>query len=344
LGSIDCHGRFYGKGFDNDAETTIPKNMITSRERVLELADWYNNKRKMVHPPSMPYALPTRKRQLDEIQSSVGILSNITVRVMSFRSESITEKNPSYSSGEMKRKHRTRPTVAFASFSDDSGVVMSFIDSSGRFLPELRSALNKSHATRLVMTNVSTEHQSNLQGLATSGKEIILVPTETTTVRLISGDKIPIYSNTKSSCVLDFDVTQTQESTHVTETIVRSSITDISVNGLSLKTSRSVFSSSSEFLRTITGKDASFNEAIILLEKNDEQTSKTGILASPDVVKSLCGSLDVVELSNNEMLCMHSMRFLQDLLQGHAVLDWALYKNKHNDLEIVKATLHRLPE
>lgn len=344
LGSIDCHGRLYGKRSDDYVETAIPKYMITSRERVAELADWYNNKRKMIHPPSMPNALPTRKRQLDEIQSSVGILSNITVRVISFRSEPTIEKNTSYSSGEMKRKNRTRPTVAFASFTDDSGVVMSFIDSSGRFLPELISAQDKILETRLVMTNISTEHQSNLQGLTTSGKEIILVPTETTTVRLISEDKIPNHPNTKSSCVYDFDVTQTQETTHGTDTIVRSSIIDISVNGLSLKTSRSVFSSSSEFLKTITRKDESFNEAIIHLEKNDEQVCRTGILATPDVVKTLCGSLDVAELSNDEKLCMHSMRFLQDLLQEHIVVDWTLNKSKHNNVTIGKATLQRLPE
>jgi hypothetical protein len=344
LGSIDCHGRLYGKEFNIDVESTIPKSMITSKERVAELADWYNNKIKMIHPPSMPNALPTRKRQLDEIQSSVGILSNITVRVLCVRSEPTIEENTSYSSGEIKRKNRTRPPVAFASFTDDSGVVMSFIDSSGRFLLELRSAQKKSHTTRLVMTNVSTEHQSNLQGLATSGKEIILVPTEMTTARLISEENILNHPNTKSSCINDFDITQTQETTHGTDITMHSSIKDISVNGLSLKTSRSVFSSSSKFLRTITRNDESFNEAIIHLEKNDDQVCNTGILATPDVLKILCGSLDVAELSNDEKLCMHSMRFLQDLLQGHIVLDWTLNKNKQNDVKIVKATLHLVPE
>jgi hypothetical protein len=180
--------------------------------------------------------------------------------------------------------------------------------------------------------------------LATSGKEIILVPTEMTTARLISEENILNHPNTKSSCINDFDITQTQETTHGTDITMHSSIKDISVNGLSLKTSRSVFSSSSKFLRTITRNDESFNEAIIHLEKNDDQVCNTGILATPDVLKILCGSLDVAELSNDEKLCMHSMRFLQDLLQGHIVLDWTLNKNKQNDVKIVKATLHLVPE
>ena len=80
--------------------------------------------------------------------------------------------------------------MAFASVVDDSGATMSFIDSKGRFLTQLKSAQSDNHSTRLAMTNVSTDYPSQLRGLATSTDEIVLVPTETTTVRFISAENI----------------------------------------------------------------------------------------------------------------------------------------------------------
>lgn len=313
--------------------------MTTSKERVAELANWYNNKKARSHPPSMPNDLPTWKRQLDEIEYSVGFLSNITVRVIHVRSEPTGEIN-TYRYGQTKRKNRD---IAFASFTDDSEVIMPFIDLSGRFLPQLKSAQNKNNTMRLVMTNVSTEYRSSLLGLSTSSEEIVLVPTETTTGRLISRKERSNQLNTKSNSFNDFNATEIQERTRASITML-SSITDICINGLFFKSNSSIFSSSLEFLRTVTGNDGNFNRATIYLENSDEQVSKTGILATPNVLKVLCGSLDVAELSNNKRLCMYSMRFLQDLLHEHIILNCTLNKDSYKTMKVVNVSLHHMPE
>ncbi len=295
---------------------SMPKSMITCPERLVEISDWYKIKGR--NPPLAPSALPTRKRKLEEVQTAVGLLSHITVCVTCVRSE--TNNNI-----RGKRKRRNAPVV-FASLMDDSGE-MSFIDASGRFLSELKSAHKYSRTTRLAITNVATEHPSNLRGSTTS--DIVLVPTETTTVRMITEEKTSNHVDRKTSSVNE----------NATEITVRSGIADICVNGLSLKTTE--FSSSSEYLSSISGTNGNFQTAMIYLDGNAEEISMNGVLASPGVLKTLCGSLDIVELSNNEKLCAHSMRFLQDLVQTAIVLDWTLTKDDRNNFEIIKATLHR---
>ena len=340
LGSVDDY-RIHFEKVSNDAlGALMPKGMITSKERVTELADWYKNERKSMNPPSAPSALQTRKRQLDELQSSIGLLSHITVCVTCIRLQPANETKTNYLSTK-RGNNRRRPPVAFASFVDDSGTSMSFIDSSGRFISELKSAQSNSHTTRLVMTNVSTDHKSNLRG-STTADDIVLVPTEMTTGRLISKDKTPFCLDASRSSVYDFDSTNTQGKAHGTDIIVRSGISDICVDGLSLKNSPSVFSSPSEYLKTITGNHRNFGNAIISLEKNDEQVGSDGIPATPGVLKSLCGGLDIAEISNDETLCMYSKSLLQDLLHERTMLEWTIRKDERNDLEIVKATLHCL--
>ena len=325
------------------SESSIPKSMLTSRVRVVELADWYKKTRTSRLAPSAPSALPTRKRRLDEIQSSVGLLSHVTVRVTCVRTHSAALQTNTIQRPNQGGSKRQRTPIVFASFVDDSGAAMTFIDSSGRFLAQLNNAQTKSHTARLVMTNVSTDHRSNFLEFTTSANEIVLVPTAASTAQVISEEMISNQSNARRNSVYGFDETQARESSNDTVFVVRSGVTDIHLNGLSLKhTSPSIFSSSSEFLKTIMGKDGNFAKAIICLSKNKEKVGKVGLPATPGVLKTLCGSLDIAELSTDEKLCMHSISFLRALLQEPAILEWTL-RQESGSLQIVEAILHRVP-
>ena len=331
LGSVDDPIAYTDNDIHASPQNSIPKSMMTSKERVVELADWYTKTRTERLPPCVPRGLPTRKRSLDDLQSSVGLLSNVVVRVTCVR------VLPAASNSNYRYRNRTntwqRPPVAFASFVDDSGATMSFIDSSGRFLSTLKISEKDNQTTRLLVTNVSTACPSQPQrGLATSADEIVLVPTETTTMRVISDEK-----------ALDDSKSFTYGLKKPSDFVVHAGISDIFLNGISFKTTPSVFSSSSEFLATLTDKDdGTFRRPLVYLERNEAQIGKEGIPALPSVLKTLCGSLDIVELSNHETLCKYSIGLLQALLQKDTILEWTLRKEKTN-LMIVKATLHRLP-
>ncbi len=311
---------------NDNREDWIPKSMMTSRVRIVELVDWYKTQRPSWKPPVAPSALPTRKRRLDEI--TLGLLSHLEVQVTSVRSEPATRRN---TWGEAKPQ-KGRPPVAFASVMDDSGVVMSFIDSSGRFLSKLNLARKRSHTAKISMTNVSAEHQSNLRGFVTTSNEILLVPTETTTMRImVTEKKVSNHFDTQESSLDDIDTE---------EMVVRAGIADISINGLSLRKNYSLFSSTCEFLKTIKGNNGKIQKAIIYLESNNEDIGTDGVPATPFVMKSLCGSLEINELSSNEKLCSISMKLLRDLLRTEIIMEWTLRKDKCNHLEIIEATVH----
>ena len=341
LGSVDDPIIYTENDIHASPQNSIPKSMMTSKERVVELANWYTNTRTTRLPPCGPRGLPTRKRNLDELQSSVGLLSNITVRLMCVRILPATS-NSNYRYGN-RRNTRQRPPLAFASFVDESGATMSFIDSSGRFLSTLKIAEKDNKTTRLMVTNVSTACPSQPQrGLATSANEIVLVPTDKSTMRVISDEKPLDESKKRKPFAHHLNQPSTQEMLHDTDFVVHAGISDMFLNGISFKTSPFVFASSSTFLTTIRDKnDGTFRGPLIYLDQNEGQVGNEGLLALPSVLKTLCGSLDIAELSNHEILCTHSMNLLQALLQEDTILEWTLRKEKTN-LMIVKVTLHRL--
>lgn len=382
LGCIDSHGKFIGKNCDVGATlqvgtSRIPENMITSRERIKRLVDWYNNHpNHRAHPGysstinsniktststisreinSQLITLPCRKRTLDEIYNSVGSTSNIQIRVKQYYSQPATvvvNTGRTYGKNK-KRQHKIFPPVVFAVVTDDSGTMMTFIDTTGRFLSKLQSASKNdiSNKKLLLLTNVSTVYQNSLRGLKSSSKEIVLIPTKTTSGLLISQhDRNNREGNISSISVPNNSGQETQEEIiSDMEMNVISSLVDIHIDGISLKDScinnsdQSVFSTTTQYLKTILENDRhAYKSAIIYLD-NDDDIGQA--IASPDVMESLCGSLDVTELlENNDTLCTHSMRFLRALILEHVILKWTIYIDDDNELKIAKAVLHQLSE
>ncbi|MGK3742181.1 MAG: hypothetical protein ACI90V_009035 [Bacillariaceae sp.] len=368
LGCIDSHGKFIEKN-------RIPENMITSKEIIKRLVDWYNNHSNHRSPSGYPSidsniesststiyrgrnshltTLPCRKRTLDEIYNTVGCTSNIQIRVKQYYSQPATvvvNTGRTYGKNK-KRHHKIFPPVVFAVVTDYSGTIMSFIDTTGRFLSKLKSAKNdNSNKKFLLLTNVSTVYQNSLQGLKSSSKEIVLVPTKTTSGLLISEHDKHNKEGSSSTISVSNSGQETQEEIIPDmEMNVISSLVDIHIGGISLKdicinnSDQSIFSSSTQYLKTIlenNGRHA-YKSAIIYFD-NDDDIGQA--IANPDVMKSLCGSLDVAELlDNNDTLCIHSMRFLRALLLEHVIVKWTIYVDDDNELKIAKAVLHQLSE
>lgn len=346
LGCINGDRSFVENRFDGDSESRTPANMTTCKERIGKLVKWF------VTYHQAPYlsasnTLPTRKRLLSEIESTVGTLSNIKVTVTKVHSEPGVMMNTNCNSGKRKRRLENFPPIAFASVTDQSEAIMSFVDVSGRFLEKLRSAKNRKDETALVLTNVSTEYYKNLGGLTSSSKDIVLVPTWNTCAHLLSEDKSENQIFTNGASYSDVDTLQTRETIHdqtARETSIVSKIINIRVNGVSLNRSRSTFSEPSKFLAMVLEDGTCFRDAIIDLDGDScyRKMSRTDIPAGPDVLKILCGSLEADELKSDDVLCKFSMGFMQNLVYGQVVLRWTLEKKRQN-VKIVKVVLHQIP-
>mmetsp|Transcript_14303 Transcript_14303/g.33206 ORF Transcript_14303/g.33206 Transcript_14303/m.33206 type:complete len:499 (+) Transcript_14303:226-1722(+) len=351
LGYIDSQGSFNENNVDDHCSASrIPESMRTSKKRIAELVEWYKNNFHRILPLSSEN-LPSRRRHLSEIEFTSGILSNVRVKVVKVRSEYVAVANRNAKLGQKKKRSKMLSSVTFAIFTDESGTSMPFIDTSGRFLPKLRSAQNDNDTTFLIITNVYTEYQSNLRGLETSTNEIVLVPTVASSGVLVV---VPDIKNSNSvnanpSGTSDIDAMPMHEpSQHFSsrEKTVISRMMDVTVNGISLKKTQSVFATASKYLQTIlASNDRFFRTAMVDLETKCcyGKVSSSTIEATPDVLKTLCGSLDVDELSSDETLRSYSMGFLRGLINEGVVLEWRLVEDEDKNLTIVKAVLHRIP-
>eukprot|EP00536_Pseudo-nitzschia_multiseries_P004205 jgi/Psemu1/318371/estExt_fgenesh1_pm.C_690001 len=350
LGHIDSEGSFNENHFEDycSASSRIPESMKTSKKRLTELVEWYNYNVHRILPLSSSNAFLTRRRQLSEIEFTSGILSNIKVKVTQVRSEYVAVASSNMSRN--KKRSKTLTPLVFAVFTDESETIIPFIDTSGRFLTQLRSAHNDNFKTLLVMTNVCTEYQSNLRGLESSTKEIVLVPTGASSGVLVSHNETPNRVNNSNtsdvSGVNKIPKKETSQDSNPRETTVISRMVDLTVDGISLQKNRSVFATSSKYLKTILGTNGRcFRTAMVDLdaESLSGRASRSSIEVTPDVLKTLCGSLGVDELSSDETLCAHSMGFLRGLIHEDIVLKWTLTEEENQKLTTVKAVLHRIP-
>ena len=337
----------------------IPHNMVTPRQRITALIDWYNKHYNHFQggdfyaTPSKGFdiddtcmgrstrltSLPCRERKLNEIRSSVGLTSNIEVRVTRFYSKPARE----LITKSMYRKRRKfadilPSLVAFAVITDDdSDTFMIFVDISGRFSSLLELA--KKEKTNIKLTNVLTKHQSDLRGLQFPSNDIVLVPTTTTAGFLVCESERDTNDETKKIQKLD------KQNVPGEEVGLISGVQDIHIDGISLKKKcfdsyTTVFSTTTEYLETILDEGKHFKTARIFF---DDQ-KKGMAIAIPEVVKCLCGSLDIDELLNDNTLLRYSMRLFRAVILEKIMLKWTIYTDHNNERKISNVALHQLPK
>jgi hypothetical protein len=187
--------------------------------------------------------LPCRKRKLNEVQS-LGMISNIQVCVTDVRhhnddTAAIEGTLHSSSSTNVCKKaknnrklygvaigasassitapalssRRKSSSVVFATVADDStledGAAMTFIDTSGKFMTILKTALDENNdkniysgMTRtqklLILTNVRTKNSNSLRGLPSFTEDLVLVPTNETTASIVEVKDNNNSTSTKS--------------------------------------------------------------------------------------------------------------------------------------------------
>ena len=131
--------------------------------------------------------LPCKRRSLAEIQASSGLLSNLVVRITHYDSQVIplqSSATTSSVSGVSPKHVRQRQVIGFASVTDSSGVVMSFVDPGDRYGSFLRAGAEDPRKI-IMMTNVMSKKQSEIFGRPLVSEEVVLWPTKQTSVSML---------------------------------------------------------------------------------------------------------------------------------------------------------------
>lgn len=304
---------------DRSMHQRVPENMaMTSPQRIEGLKSFYQQDG---YGQILLSPLRCKRRSLGEIQASVGILSNITVVVKSHESQISSPRG-------MKRgiKKRRRPpavtqaTIGYARVADASApdVILTLVDLENKFSKILRLA--NSSGRLLMLTNVSSRKNSDVQVQNSALDEVVLVPTNASVALLISNE-----SQSQSSVPQTLhNSTQTQIPYQGKINVV-SSIVDISISGLPLQETGCMESPSS-FLEKITTPDGKYRDALLHLESFGTAAAipTYAIFASSKIMQTLCGGIEPEELIREEALSIGSFKLLQALLREQILLRWSI--------------------
>jgi hypothetical protein len=317
---------------------------------------------------------PCKIRRLDELQSCVGLVSNIRVRVTDVHCIHSSRTTTAFHQWNRQRfstfnspygPESTAPTFVFANVVDETGTSMSLIDRSSRLLPVLRDAVRNDDGdmTRLLLlTEVVTKKQSSMDGVIKSAvDEIVLVPTSETVGLIVHDPDGPTESvnNTNSSKIVStFSMTQTTQSPGGGAAsgqqgdqvrLVVATLADLLVNNKSVKKEK--YLDSLVYYRTtiLEGDLGSYRAARILLrdtivvaapDDNYNSQYADGMYISPNIVQTLCGDLNVYELVHDHKLARCSMLMLKALIEDRIKLLWTIVVTSNGEPKVTKVQVH----
>jgi hypothetical protein len=357
---------------NNNSSINAERMMTTCPKRIKELTDWFIKIASpanilLLNQPSSSILhlspLPCRQRLLEELQMSAGIQSNIQVCVTHLFSQPATVISSfsnvrTGSKTTMSKRRKLQypiPQLSIATVADESGVVMALVDSLGRFHAIFKQAMMKRSTMLLVVTHVWTKTSSSLRGgnITCSTNEIVLMVTSESMAFLIS--KTTTMNETPWRRV-DTGETQTQVFGDMPlalqepnlPIIFVSEVLDVIVDGISLRwKGNKVFSSTKAFREAVltTWNDGRENDvwryhtsAKVRLQMDCNPSNSIFSITS-SVLNCLCGGLDARDLVESDILCQHSLNFIQALIQDTVKLKWTVDSEKPEPT-ITKAVLH----
>jgi hypothetical protein len=329
LGHIDSTAAWIN---EEDARR-IPEGMVTPENRLSELVQWFQKRRNGQSHSSSLAPLPVQRRSLDEIQSSTGLLSNVSVRVTHCDYQRLPQSSPT--NNKRRRGGIASPSsIGYATLTDGSGVTMPLVDPGNRFDATLRTA--KDTGRLLMLTNLSSKSRNDVHGRTLPLDEVVLVPTRSTVAVLLSTAN-SIGTNGETFSLPEPSETMSPRS----EITLLSSILDISINGASLRDSRSLESPGS-FLETILSSDGGYRSAALHLGCSlSIGQPGDAIHADSRVVKTLCGGIEAGELMKDELLGCHVLHLVRALLNEPILLRWTV-DTRQNQAEVLKVILPKL--
>lgn len=349
----------------------IPDQMRTDEACLEGLVDWYRESdyfsARGNQKPCLSQ-LPCQQRSLVQLQSLIGVVSNVVVKVTYFQNAT-----PNYELGR-KRRHSSISTPAapcsFALLTDGGGRgSMPFWDDKSRFRTLLQQAVTTGRPLRL--SHVSSQAGRCL-GQVSIGRirkdaldEVVLVPTKSTMATLLQDGDAALWEPEESQV----DPTQSQFPTALTHnpyqleasrhhTILLSPIKDIVLlSGSNINTN-----TSTSLAQVSEHPDASTWWASALVEESGDTPSsrrycsarvtleaaavlsgKQQVEASGSIVRKLCGDLSVEELvSGEDSFHRHAYNILVSLYREQVPLRWTLEQAPEGSCRVLNVSLRKL--
>lgn len=247
------------------------------------------------------------------------------------------------------------PQFTIATVTDDSGTIMTLVDTLGRFQGILDEATAKRSTHSLVLTHVLTQRMSKLVGSkrACPTDEVTLTVTNESSAFLLASTEMA-----ENEMVAANNESQTQALGRVDmplgdqyQTTLISEVMDLVTDGLSFcQNAKEVFISPAAFRERILVSNADSRRRWQYQESANvqlcsEKYSSCKYLISPSVLQCLCGGLDAEDMVDDDSLCRHAINFIQALLRDKVQLKWSIDYSPPNQTLIpivVKVVLHGL--
>jgi hypothetical protein len=344
----------------------IPGQMQTDEACLERLVEWYRESvyfsaRENQNPCLSQ--LPCQLRSLAQLQSLIGVVSNVVVKVTDFQNAP-----PNYELGR-KRRHSSVSTApcSFALLTD--GVCsMPFLDDKSRFRTLLQQAVITGRPLRL--THVSSQAGRSRAHVGRIQKdvldEVVLVPTKSTMATLVQDGDAATWGPEESQV----DPTQSQFPTNLTHnscqptssrhrTILLSPIHDIVLLSDGSNThAHTSLAQVSEYPDAPTRWASALVEssgdtntpsyrycsACVTLEATAVLSGKQEVKADGSIVQKLCGDLMVEDLvSGKESFHQHAYNIMVSLWRERVPLRWTLEQEPEGTMfRVVNVSLHKL--
>jgi hypothetical protein len=345
----------------------IPDQMKTDEDFLEHLVAWYQESdyfsARGNQNPCLSQ-LPCQQRSLAQLQSLIGVVSNVVVKITDFQNAT-----PNYELGQKRRHSSISTPSAPCSFAllTDGVCSMPFLDDKSRFRTLLQQAVTTGRPLRL--THVSSQAGRSL-GQVSLGRirkdaleEVVLVPTKSTIATLLQDGDAALWEPEESQV----DPTQSQFPANLTHipyqtssrhhTILLSPIKDI------VLLSDSNTSTSTSLAQVSEYPDASTRWASALVESGDTGTpssyrycsawvtldaavlsGKQQVEADDSIVRKLCGDLSAEELGRGEeSFHRHAYNILVSLYREQVPLRWTLEQaSEGTKCRVVNVSLHKL--
>lgn len=338
--------------FQNRETTTrIPDAMQTPSKRIQDLKEHY---REMAGNGRLS-PLPCRFRPLNELQVSTGILSNISIRVKQHDLQQFTSPRP------MKRRRQsssatTKSVMGFATVADSSkpDVTMTLVDTENKFMNDLRRARDTNKV--LIINNVFTRKQNEVLGNNCVLGEVVLVPSSNSVVAWEwksddNNQNLPQQQQQQQHSMKSTLETEDHGYFIQKRITVLACLVDIQISGELVNKSKCLESPAS-FVQgmihkntttttTITTSDqeeAEYRPVTLHLEsygttstsaadnknKNRSMPCPREVLASPDIIQTLCGGIDAKELTRDDLLQTCVFDLIQAMLLEQVKFNWTI--------------------
>lgn len=304
--------------FHKSDTARTPEAMQTLPQRIEDLKEHY---RETMNGGRLS-PLPCRFRTLKELQVSVGLLSNISIRVQ--QHELVQQQSAPRPTKKRRLSGTSTSVMGFATVVDASAPndIMTLIDTDNRFAEKLKEARDTQKV--LMIQNVFTKKQSEVLGDNCVLGEVVLVPSKNSVVTwdLNNGNHDEMSHHSMPSTL------ETEEQVgclHNDQKRITAlgCLVDIEIAGKLLHESKCLESPASFVQGIMTSDQKNYRPVTLHLEDNSNGTTHEAY-AGPEILQTLCGGIEAGELATDKLLQSGVFDLVQAMLREQVQFNWTI--------------------